>query len=104
MDWYTIRQGMDAELKGFLDEMEDDFLFDGGGERLKEDRWARETSDVVTSIANAIAGGYQRIRAKHAIRIDNSGIRGRLEPSEAFRELDDFIYELESSLRSRLVD
>ncbi len=95
MDWYTIRQGMDAELKGFLDEMERDL--DMFNDPLK-------ASDVVTSIANAIAGGYQRIRAKHAIRIDSSGIRGRLEPSEAFRELDEFIYELESSLRSLLVD
>ena len=81
MDWYTTRQGMDAELKGFLDEMERE-LYD-----------PLKTSDVVTSIANAMAGGYQRIRAKH------SGVNG-----EAFRESDEFIYELESSLRSRLVD
>jgi hypothetical protein len=75
---------MDAELKGFLDEMERDL--DMFNDPLK-------ASDVVTSIANAMAGGYQRIRAKH------SGVN-----SEPFRELDEFIYELESSLRSLLVD
>jgi hypothetical protein len=67
---------MDKELKGHLDQMEGDFH--------EVAVWTRETCDVVAAIANAMVGGYKN--------------------ATSCGELDEFVYELESALRARLVD